>query len=112
MGALFFSSAGRLVQHDFVRAVWLVYLLGATSLFLLCGPVIARASIIPFVVTHGVLMWSWFVLHVKRAKDAGSNVPTAVGIGALYALAMAFGLILVDGLFTPGPPDIADRAFL
>jgi hypothetical protein len=112
MGALFFSSGGRLAQRDFVRAVWLVYLLGALSLFLLCGPVMARASIIPFVVVHGVLVWCWFALHIKRARDAGANVPTTAGIGTLYALALAFGLILVDGLFTPGPPETADRAFL
>jgi uncharacterized membrane protein YhaH (DUF805 family) len=111
MGALFFSSAGRIGPRDFVRAVWPVYLLGTVSLFLLCGPVIARASIIPFAIVHGVLVWSWLALHIKRASDAGANVPTASGIGTLYALAIAFGLILVDGLFTPGAPEEADRAF-
>lgn len=88
-------SAARLGRGPFVAAVSVVYLLSFTSQVLLSGPVTGRFGVLPFVVTQGVLIWLWIVLHLRRLRDAGRPTGTVFGVASVYALSIVLLVILV-----------------
>jgi hypothetical protein len=72
-----------------------VYLLSFASQVLLSGPVTGRFGVLPFVVTQGVLIWLWIVLHLRRLRDAGHPTGAVFGVASVYALSIVLLVILV-----------------
>lgn len=114
MAALRFlcTPSGRLPPRPFIVGAVVVYLLGAGSHLLTLSDVMARAGLWPFVVVQLILVWCWFTLHAQRLHDAGRGGGLALGVVALYVLAIALLLILANGFFstpdgTMGNPNAA-----
>jgi uncharacterized membrane protein YhaH (DUF805 family) len=94
--ALFFSMRGRVGPRVFGYAVAGVYCLIFLSQMLISPPVTVRFGLLPFFVLQAMLVWVWLALHVKRLRDAGYPPGPAIGIAALYALAIVLLVLLVD----------------
>jgi len=88
------TSAG-IKPGPFSAAVLLVYLLSFISQMLLSPPVTSRLSVLPFVLTQGVLIGLWIVLHRRRLRDAGRPSGTAIGVAMVYALEIVLLVIVV-----------------
>ncbi len=86
--------SGRLARGPCVIAILAVYLASFLSQALLAAPVTARAGLWPFALVQAVLIWAWYVIHARRLHDAGRAAGLAVGIAAIYALAVVL-LVLV-----------------
>lgn len=97
------STSGRLRRGPFALAAALVYLLGFLSQGLLSAEVIGAAGYLPFALAQAVLTGVWYVVHARRLRDAGRARGLALGIAALYALAMVL-LLLVMVALTPSSP--------
>jgi uncharacterized membrane protein YhaH (DUF805 family) len=96
---LVLSPGGRLRPQPFILGAVVVYLAGAASHWLTTPAVTARAGLWAFAVVEAVLTWLWFVMHAKRLHDAGRNDGLAVAVALLYALSIAFLLILAANFF-------------
>jgi uncharacterized membrane protein YhaH (DUF805 family) len=94
--ALFFSPRGRVGPRAFGYAIVAVYCLSFLSQMLISPPVTVRFGLLPFVALQVLLVWAWLVLHVKRLRDAGYPSGPAIGIAALYALAIVLLVLLLD----------------
>jgi len=94
--ALFFSLRGRVGPRAFGYAIAGVYCLSFLSQMLISPPVTVRFGLLPFVALQAMLVWAWLVLHVKRLRDAGYPSGPAIGIAALYVLAIVQLVLLVD----------------
>lgn len=94
--ALFLSPGGRVGPRAFGYAIAGVYCLSFLSQMLISPPVTVRFGLLPFVALQAMLAWAWLVLHVKRLRDAGYPPGPAIGIAALYALAIVQLVLLVD----------------
>jgi uncharacterized membrane protein YhaH (DUF805 family) len=88
-----------LAPKPFVLGLAAVYVAGFASQVLLPGGVNARAGLMPFVFVHAALIWAWTALHIKRLRDAGRAGGPAIGVAAIYSLAVAL-LLLVIGFVT------------
>ena len=112
--ALFFSTEGRLTPKAFWLSLLAVYAAGIASQFLLMSNVTARSGIWPFVAVHGVVLWVWTALHIKRLRDAGRPAAGAWAIAVLYALSVGLALLLVALIMTPttGVSDSPAQAWL
>ena len=62
---------------------------------LLSTQVIGRLSLWPFIAVQAVLIWAWVALHIKRLRDAGRAGGAAIGVAAIYVLALVLLLIFV-----------------
>jgi uncharacterized membrane protein YhaH (DUF805 family) len=94
--ALFFSLRGRVGPRAFGYAIAGVYCLSFLSQMLISPPVTGPFGLLPFVALQAMLVWAWLGLHVKRLRDAGYPSGPAIGIAALYALAILQLVLLVD----------------
>lgn len=95
----FLSPSGRLRPRAFIYGALAVYLFGAASHLLTTPDVIGRAGLWPFVAVQAVLIWTWFVLHAKRLRDAGRGPGLALGIGLLYVLSIVLLMFIADSFF-------------
>lgn len=102
------SSAGRLGRRPFVVAIVLVYLAGFATQFLLAAPVIAAASVLPFLAAQVVVAWFWYALHVRRLRDSGRSSGSAAALTILYILAMLLLLLVMLAADAPGQSSGAD----
>jgi uncharacterized membrane protein YhaH (DUF805 family) len=93
----------------FTAAVLLVYLLSFMSQMLLSPPVTSRLSVLPFVLTQGVLISLWIVLHRRRLRDAGRPSGTAIGVAMVYALEIVL-LVIVVWIMRSGTTEGSDGA--
>lgn len=93
------SSSGRLPRKPFVIGVLVVYLASFLSQSLLGEPFILTAGLWPFTIAQLVLIWAWYVLHVRRLRDAGRSTGIALGIASIYTLMIVL-LILVMAVLT------------
>src|SRR4051812_226092 len=98
---LFTTTAGRLARKPFWLGLIAIYLAGFCAQMLLDGPVRARAGLTPFAVAQAVLLWAWLAIHIKRLRDAGQGPAGAVGVAAVYALALCLLLMLIAFLTNP-----------
>jgi uncharacterized membrane protein YhaH (DUF805 family) len=96
-----FSVSGRITPRPFRLAVLGVYLLSFLSQVLLSPPVTVQFSIMPFAIAQALLTWIWYVLHVRRLRDAGRPAGAASAIAVLYALAMVLLMLLADPIIGP-----------
>jgi uncharacterized membrane protein YhaH (DUF805 family) len=102
--ATIFSASGRIAPKPFVLGAIAVYLASFLSQFLLAAPVTARASVIPFLLVQVAVAWAWYVLHVRRLRDAGRPTGAAVALTVLYALAIVLLLLVMIAANAPGQP--------
>ncbi len=98
---LFTSTGGRLAPKPFWLGLSAVYLAAFASQALLTGAVLAHAGLWPFVIVQGALIWAWTALHIKRLRDAGQGPAGAIGIAAIYALAIGLMLLLLAFFLIP-----------
>jgi hypothetical protein len=85
----------RLAPGPFVVTAAAVYLLSFASQVLLSPWVTRPLSVLPFALVQGVLIWLWYVVHVRRLNDAGRPTGTAAGIAIVYAIEVVLLVILV-----------------
>jgi uncharacterized membrane protein YhaH (DUF805 family) len=90
-----------LAPRPFVLGAAAVYIAIFFSQMLLAAPVIMQAGLWPFTVAQISLIWAWYVLHVRRLRDAGEPAGFALGIAAIYILMIVL-LVLVMALLTAG----------
>jgi uncharacterized membrane protein YhaH (DUF805 family) len=102
--ATIFSASGRIAPKPFVLGAVAVYLASFLSQFLLAAPVTARASVVPFLLVQIAIAWAWYVLHVRRLRDAGRPTGAAVALTVLYALAIVLLLLVMLAIDAPGQP--------
>jgi uncharacterized membrane protein YhaH (DUF805 family) len=82
------AGSGRLAPRPFALKVVLVYAVSFLSQFLLAAPVMAQASVLPFLLVQIAVAWSWYGLHVRRLRDAGRPGGSALALMLLYLLAI------------------------
>jgi len=99
-----FSSSGRIAPKPFALGAAAVYVASFLSQFLLAAPVTARASVVPFLVVQIAIAWAWYVLHVRRLRDAGRPTGSAIALTILYALAIVLLLLVMLAIDAPGQP--------
>ncbi len=107
--ALFFSTRGRLARKPFAWAALAVYVAGVASQALLSTSVTTRSGLWPFIAVQAALIWAWLALHIKRLRDANTEIAGAIGVALIYSLALAL-LLLIVTLFTGFGAGAADRA--
>ena len=90
-----FSTSGRLAPQPFVLGALAVYVVGFLSQLLLNSQVTRHANVIPFVLVQIALAWIWYALHVRRLRDAGRGVGTAIALTIMYLLAIVLLLVVV-----------------
>ena len=100
--ALFASASGRIARKPFWIGVVVVYVASFLTQFLLAAPVVARASVVPFLLAQALLAWSWYALHAKRLRDAGRQPGSAVALAVLYGLAMVLLCLVVIAITAAG----------
>jgi uncharacterized membrane protein YhaH (DUF805 family) len=89
------SPAGRLGSGAFALAVAAVYVVSFLSQALLSVHVTSRVGLWPFAVLQAALIWTWYVLHVRRLRDAGRTSGAALGIAILYAMMIVLVLLVM-----------------
>jgi hypothetical protein len=94
-----FSPFGRLHPAAFILGAAVVYLAGAASYLLTTPEIMARGGLWLFAAAQAVLIWSWFILHARRLRDAGRGVGPAAGVGVLYALSIALLVIIAASFY-------------
>lgn len=107
MDALAFltSTQGRLAPKPFALGVLAVWAAGLAAQWLLSGEVTERAGLWPFIAVQVGLIWMWFVLHIRRLRDAGQGPSAAIGVALIYALSVALLLMLVAFFTNPNAVD-------
>jgi uncharacterized membrane protein YhaH (DUF805 family) len=100
----FLSAAGRIAPKPFALGAAAVYVASFLSQFLLAAPIMARASVVPFLVVQVVIAWVWYMLHVRRLRDAGRPAGSAIALTILYALAIVLLLLVMLAIDAPGEP--------
>jgi uncharacterized membrane protein YhaH (DUF805 family) len=98
---LFWSPSGRLSRGGFLLAVSVVYLAGIGSQMLTAPVVVDRFNLLPFACAQLGILWSWYVLHRKRLRDAGRSSGLAAGIAILYLLALVLLLMVLSFFSAP-----------
>jgi uncharacterized membrane protein YhaH (DUF805 family) len=99
--AFFASAEGRLARKPFAFGVLGVYVAGIAAQALLSADVTARGGLWPFIVAQAALIWIWLVLHIKRLRDGGQGPAAAIGVAAIYVLALGLLLLLIAFLTNP-----------
>ena len=89
----FVAGSGRIAPRPFALKVTVVYAVSFLSQFLLAAPVMAHASVVPFLVVQIAVAWSWYTLHVSRLRDAGRPTGAALALTLLYFLAIVLLLL-------------------
>jgi hypothetical protein len=82
------GSSGRMAPRPFAFGAAGIYLVSFLSQFLLAQPVMALASVAPFLAVQIPVAWMWYALHAKRLRDAGRSTDTALALAVLYLLAI------------------------
>jgi hypothetical protein len=107
----------RLAPRPFAIAVIVLYAAIFASQMLLASPVTARGGVWPFVAAQALLIWLWYVVHVRRMRDAGRPTGLVVGVALAYAIeiilivAMAW-LILASATNSSGEKATVLHVFL
>lgn len=83
-----------MAPRPFVLGVVAVYLTSFLSQFLLAAPVIALASVVPFLLVQAGVAWFWYALHARRLRDAGRPHGAAVALTVLYGLGIVLLLLV------------------
>ena len=104
----FLAGSGRIAPRPFALQVTIVYVVSFLSQFLLAAPVMAQASVVPFLIVQVAVAWSWYALHVRRLRDAERPVGPALALTLLYLLAVV--LLLLATLATNDWASGAERA--
>lgn len=99
-----FSAAGRIAPVPFALGAIVVYVASFLSQFLLAAPIMALASVVPFLLVQIALGWAWYALHVRRLRDAGRPVEPVIALTILYALAIVLLLLVMLAIDAPGEP--------
>lgn len=89
----FVAGSGRIAPRPFALKVTVVYAVSFLSQFLLAAPVMAHASVVPFLVVQIAIAWTWYALHVRRLRDAGRPGGSALALTLLYLLAIVLLLL-------------------
>jgi uncharacterized membrane protein YhaH (DUF805 family) len=89
----FVAGSGRIAPRPFALKAAIVYVVSFLSQFLLAAPVMAHASVVPFLLVQIAVAWSWYALHVRRLRDAGRPVGPALAFTLLYLLAIVLLLL-------------------
>ena len=110
MLALFTSTQGRLGRKPFWLGLLAIYVLGFLSQLLLIPDVIARVSLMGFIVAQLALLWGWLAIHIKRQRDAGEGAASAIGIALIYALCVGLLVMLIAFLTNPNEVGAANAA--
>jgi uncharacterized membrane protein YhaH (DUF805 family) len=84
----FVAGSGRIAPRPFALKAAIVYVVSFLSQFLLAAPVMAHASVIPFLIVQIAVAWSWYTLHVRRLRDAGRPGGSVLALTLLYLLAI------------------------
>jgi len=100
--AHFSAWPGTLSPRGFMLAAIVVYIAGVASHMLTAPAIIGPAGLWPFILTQVLLIWIWFAIHASRLRDAGRGVGLAIGVAAIYGLAVA--LLLIVAVAFLGPP--------
>ncbi len=103
------SASGRIARQPFWICVVVVYVASFLTQFLFAAPLMARASVLPFLVAQAAIAWAWYALHAKRLRDAGRTTGSAVALTVLYGLAVVLLCLVVmaataTGSNVPVPP--------
>jgi uncharacterized membrane protein YhaH (DUF805 family) len=99
----------RLAPLPFALAIVTVYFVSFLSQVLLAAPVMAYASVFPFLLVQVATTSTWYVLHVRRLNDADRNTGVALAITILYALGIVLLLLimtLLAGIAPAKAPDV------
>src|SRR5438552_3543675 len=91
------AQTGRLARGPFALGVFGVYFAILASQMLLSMPETGSLRVVPFVLLQAVLIWPWYVLHVRRLRDAAR--PTGIVKGMAVVLAMETVLLVTTLLF-------------
>jgi len=102
--ATIFSASGRIAPRPFALGAAVVYVASFLSQFLLAAPITARASVVPFLLVQIAIAGAWYVLHVRRLRDAGRPTGSAIALTILYALAIVLLLLVMLAIDAPGQP--------
>jgi uncharacterized membrane protein YhaH (DUF805 family) len=108
--SLFFSVSGRIGPRPFALVAVAVYVLGFLSQMLISPPATTRWGVWAFALVQAPLAWAWFVLHVKRLRDAGRPIGTVLAIGILYALAIILLMLLIEPIIGLEPNAVGTAA--
>ena len=108
--ALFTSTQGRFGRKPFWLCLLAIYVLGFLSQLLLIPDVIARVSLMGFIVAQLALLWGWLAIHIKRQRDAGEGAASAIGIALIYALCVGLLVMLIAFLTNPNEVGAANAA--
>lgn len=89
----FVAGSGRIAPRPFALQAAIVYVVSFLSQFLLAAPVMAHASVFPFLIVQIAVAWSWYALHVRRLRDAARPAAPALAFTLLYLLAIVLLLL-------------------
>jgi uncharacterized membrane protein YhaH (DUF805 family) len=104
MSPLSLSPSGRLAPLPFTLAAIAIYVLSFGSQMLLSPPVTAHVGVWAFALAQAVLIWAWYVLHVRRLRDAGRPAGLAAGIAIVYVLEVVLIVAIVWLILSSGMP--------
>src|SRR3981081_4182616 len=99
----FFSASGRVGPRPCALGGVDIYFRRFLAEMLLSPPVTTRWGVWAFALVQAPLAWAWFVLHVKRLRDASRPIGTALAIAILYALAIILLMLLIEPIIGPEP---------
>lgn len=103
-----FLASGRIAPKPFVLGVLVVYGASFLSQFLLATPITQRAGVVPFVAVQLVVGWAWYVLHVRRLRDAGRATGAALALSLIYALAIVLLLLVMTAAAGAAVPESSE----
>jgi hypothetical protein len=112
MGAmrLWFSPQGRLSPGDFARTIVPFYVVALLSWALLSDPVRVRLGLPIFALAQAVLIWCWFAIHRKRARDANAKRWILITATVAYAISILFVVLFILETYRVGDVEGSNRA--
>jgi uncharacterized membrane protein YhaH (DUF805 family) len=106
--ASFFCASGRIAPKPFIVGASVVYVASFLSQFLLASPITQQANVIPFVAVQVIVAWAWYVLHVRRLRDAGRATGSALALTIIYALSIVLLLLVMAAANAMSPPESSE----
>jgi len=85
----------RLAPKPFAIVALAIYAASFLSQVLLSPGVTRPLSVLPFALVQGLLIWLWYVVHVRRLNDAARPSGLAAGIAVVYAIEIVLLVIVV-----------------
>ncbi len=80
--------SGRLAPRPFILGAVLIYAASVGSQALVGMPALGAGALWIFALVQALLVWCWYVLHARRLRDGDIGEGAAIGIAALYVLAV------------------------